>query len=144
METQSDQAKLDESVLAELLEAPKTILGYQMQPVTLGTIALLQQLKSPLIMGVDVKSVDNMILDCCIFVRIQTLPIKEATRLVFGDKDTLIEAAIEMASQIPPSQIADVVTSIVSLLKDATSTRVSVVDAPTKKASIEDVMKGNG
>lgn len=35
METQSDQAKLDESVLAELLEAPKTILGYQMQPVTL-------------------------------------------------------------------------------------------------------------
>lgn len=144
METQSDQAKLDESVLAELLEAPKTILGYQMQPVTLGTIALLQQLKSPLIMGVDVNSVDNMILDCCIFVRIQTLPIKEATRLVFGDKDTLIEAAIEMASQIPPSQIADVVTSIVSLLKDATSTRVSVVDAPTKKASIEDVMKGNG
>ena len=95
-------------------------------------------------MGVDVNSVDNMILDCCIFVRIQTLPIKEATRLVFGDKDTLIEAAIEMASQIPPSQIADVVTSIVSLLKDATSTRVSVVDAPTKKASIEDVMKGNG
>lgn len=145
METQSDQNKFDDSVIAELMDAPKTILGYELNPITLASVALLQQLKSPLIMGQEVSSIENLILDCCIFIRIQTLPLKAATKLVFGDKDALIEAALEMAATIPPLKINEVVESIVSLLKDATSTRVSATDKnATASSTLEDAIAGNG
>ncbi len=119
-----------------LLNTKKTIMGYELNPITLASIALLQQLKSPLIAGKPIDEVDNIVLDCCIFIKVQTLSIKEATKLVFGPKEALLEAALEMASTIPPNEIEGVISSIIELLRDSTSTRVSV-EAESKA----DVMK---
>lgn len=119
-----------------LLNAKKTIMGYELNPITLASIALLQQLKSPLIAGKPIDEVENIVLDCCIFIKIQTVSIKEATKLAFGPREVLLEAALDMAASIPPNQIESVISSIIELLKESTSTRVSV-----EADSDSDVMK---
>jgi hypothetical protein len=120
---------------AGLLKAPVTLAGYELKPITLASIALLQQLKSPLIAGKPIEDVENIVLDCCIFIKVQSLSVREATKLVFGPKEALLEAALDMASTIPPTQIEQVITSIVDLLRESTSTRVSV-----ESEDVKDVM----
>jgi hypothetical protein len=120
------QSILDDSVKPELLNAKNRILGYELNPITMAYVALLQQVKSPLIAGVPVDSIENILLDCCIFIRIQTLSVKEATKLAFGPREALIEAALELAKDIDAGNIEEVIVSIVNLLKDSTSTRVKV------------------
>ena len=109
------------------LLSPTTVLaGQKLRPITLASIALLQQIKSPLIAGKSIDDVDNIILDCCIFIKIQSVSAKEATKLVFGPKEALFESAMELAETIPPNEIEQVISSIIDLLRDSTSTRVSV------------------
>jgi hypothetical protein len=123
--SQDIQELLNLSTNAGLLKAPVIVAGHELRPITLASIALLQQLKSPLIAGKPIDDVDNIVLDCCIFIKVQSMSIREATKLVFGPKEALLEAALEMASAIPPTQIEEVISSIVNILKDSTSTRVS-------------------
>ena len=121
---------------AGLLNPPIIVAGQTLRPITLASIALLQQLKSPLIAGKAIDEVDNIILDCCIFIRVQSLSPKEATKLVFGPREALLESAMELAETIAPNQIESVVSSIIDLLRDSTSTRV-VVDNETPVDAIK-------
>lgn len=118
------QELLDDSVKAELLGAEKSIMGHKVNPITMAYVTLLQQVKSPLIAGVPIDSIENILLDCCIFIRIQTLSVKEATKLAFGPREDLIVASLELAKDITAENIEGVITEIVSMLKDSTSTRV--------------------
>ena len=141
------QEILNMTTNAGLLNPPTVLLGQTLRPITLASIALLQQLKSPLIAGKVIDQVDNIVLDCCIFIKVQSVSVKEATRLAFGPKEDLIESAMELAENIAPNEIETVISSIISLLKDATSTRVTVesnrpVDA-LKAASDPTEQQGN-
>jgi hypothetical protein len=118
------QEILDDSVKMELLQVDKYIVGHRVYPITMAYVALLQQVKSPLIAGVPIDSIENILLDCCIFIRIQTLTVKEATKLAFGSREDLIVASLELAKDITPENIESVMEQIVSMLKDSTSTRV--------------------
>lgn len=126
------QEILNMTTNAGLLNPPTVLLGHKLRPITLASIALLQQLKSPLISGTVIDQVENIILDCCIFIKVQSSSVKEATKLVFGPKEALYESALELADSIAPNEIETVVSSIIALLRDSTSTRVTVEpDAPT-------------
>lgn len=125
-----------------LLKNQITVAGHELRPITLASIALLQQLKSPLIAGKPIDDVENIVLDCCIFIKVQSLSVKDATKLVFGPKEAMLEAALDMAATIPPNQIEEVITSIVNLLRESTSTRVSVVSEDTK--DVMNIASGKG
>lgn len=120
------QDLLNTTTNAGFLNAPIVVAGQTLRPITLASIALLQQLKSPLIAGKPIDEVENIIMDCCIFIKVQSLSVKEATKLAFGPKEALLEAAMELAETIPPNQIESVISSIIELLRDSTSTRVVV------------------
>ena len=118
------QSILDETVKPDLLNAQKTVHGYKVHPITMAYVTLLQQVKSPLIAGVPLDQIDNILLDCCIFIRIQTLDVKAATKLAFGPRENLIEEALELAKDINAGDIESIITEIIDMLKDSTSTRV--------------------
>jgi len=120
------QEVLNLSANAGLLNRTTVVAGQILRPITLASIALLQQLKSPLIAGKPIDEVDNIILDCCIFIKVQSVSAKEATKLVFGPKEVLLESAMDLAETIAPNEIEQVISSIIDLLRDSTSTRVSV------------------
>ena len=134
------QQKLDNSVLKEILQHNPTIAGVKIRPITLASIALLKQLKSPLIEGTPFEEIENIILDCAIFLKVQSCDIKESTKLAFGDPSDLVAEALELADKIDPSKIKDVVASIVTLLQDATSTKTEVVADDTKEKDAESLM----
>lgn len=122
-----NQQQLEKSLLSGLLGAPKTIAGVELKPITLASIAILKQVDSPLIEGRAYDEIENIILDCCIFLKIQSSDVKTAQKLAFGDRNILISEALELAANIEPSSIKDVVGSIVELLQDSTSTKVNVI-----------------
>lgn len=134
-----NQQQLETSIISDLLGAPKMIAGIELKPVTLASIAILKQVDSPLIEGRAYDEIENIILDCCIFLKIQSSDIKTAQKLAFGDRNILISEALELAANIEPSSIKDVVQSIVELLQDSTSTKVNVV--PDEDSSAEDPAK---
>ena len=120
------QDVLNMSTNAGLLNPTTVLAGQSLRPITLASIALLQQLNSPIIAGKPIEEVDNIILDCCIFIKVQSVTAKEATKLVFGPKEALLEAAMDLAEAIAPHEIENVISSIIALLRDSTSTRVNV------------------
>ena len=141
------QEVLNMSANAGLLNRTTVVAGQSLRPITLASIALLQQLKSPLIAGKPIDEVDNIILDCCIFIKVQSVSAKEATKLVFGPKEVLLESAMDLAETIAPNEIEQVISSIIDLLRDSTSTRVTVesdntVDA-MKAAKASEESQGN-
>lgn len=122
-----NQTELDNSILKEILGVQPTIAGVELRPITLASIAILKQVGSPLIEGRAFDEIHNIILDCCIFLKIQSSDIKTATKLAFGDYDTLVAESLELAERIDPNKIKEVVQSIVDLLSDSTSTKVNVI-----------------
>jgi hypothetical protein len=132
------QKELDDSILSEILGVQPTIAGIQLRPITLASIALLKQVESPLIEGKPFEEIQNIILDCCIFLKIQSSDVKAATKLAFGDYDVLVSESLELAERIEPNKIKEVVQSIVDLLSDQTSTKVNVVPDDNSSNSSED------
>jgi hypothetical protein len=118
------QKMLDGAVTGELLGTRPTIMGREIRPVTLASIALLKQAKSPLIEGVAIKDIQNVLLECCVFMFLQTSSLAEATSYVFGPYNELVLKALEFADTIPPEDVGGAVNQIIVAIRDATSTQV--------------------
>lgn len=129
------QSVLDNSVHEELLEVAPVVFGMELRPVTLASIALLKQIKSPLIEGVPFAEIENIVIDACMFLKLQSCTLKEAQKLAFGNREELMGSALELAESIDPSDLDNVLNSVVSMLTKSTSTKVSVVN----KDSSDDV-----
>jgi hypothetical protein len=118
------QRLMDVSVSGEALGTKTTLLGREIRPITLASITLLKQVRSPLVEGVKVDEIENVLLECCIFMVLQTGTIKEATKLAFGSRDELVEAALTFADSIEPDKVQSAVEVILGTLKESTSTKV--------------------
>jgi hypothetical protein len=137
---------IDKSVHQELLGINPKIAGFEVRPITLASVALLKQVGSPLIEGKQFSEIENVVMECCIFLKMQSSSLKEATRLAYGEPQDLALAALELAENIDPSQIEEVISSIVKLLTDSTSTKVSV-KSKSGSSDVEEVAdedSGNG
>lgn len=120
------QALMDAAGEDSMLGKKQRVLGRDLRSITLADIAILNQAHSPLIDGSQISEVPNITLDSCIFIYLLSVPIKEATNLVFGDPDILRDKALEMASEVHPSEVTNLTTTCINLLKEATSTQVKV------------------
>lgn len=124
---------MEVELAGELLETGPSILGEELRPITLASIALLMQVDSDLIKGVPIEECRNVLLDCCRFIRLQTLPLKEAARLV-RDMDRLDMEALEFADRIPANQTQEVIKAVVTCLRATTENRVEPVDEKAKSS----------
>lgn len=137
-----EQSELMNVATAEsLLGGKSEVLGIQLRPVTLASIAMLTQIGSDLIAGKTMDECENIIMDCCHFIRIQTLPLKEAAALC-RDLDALDDASLEFADKIPPKDIKNVVAAITRILQEATETQVEPQDEKGREMHSE--MMGSG
>jgi len=131
------QSVIDKSIQEELLGVAPKIAGLELRPLTLASIALLKQVGSSLIEGKPFSEIDNIVMECCIFLKIQSVSLKEATSLAYGDSEDLAFAALELADRINPSEIENVINSIVKLLTDQTSTKVSAKNSSSSDSNSE-------
>jgi len=113
----------DSTVNAEVLGKGHTVAGLTLRPVTLETIVLLKQVNSPLILGEEISQVENIFLDCCIFIVLQTVDSMEARKLAW-DEEALRNKALDLSATIPAGEFETLTQGINSILGDATTTAV--------------------
>jgi len=134
------QGIMDDSVVPEIVGHKPELLGRKLRPVTLASIALLKQIKSDLIAGVNIETSENIIIDSCVFVLLHSMPLEEAAELAFGPPAKLKLAALHLADEIKATNISELTTTIVEMLRDATSTQVKALP---KKGELPDNPLGN-
>lgn len=117
------QSLHDLSIAAEVVGRKHEVLGKTLRPVTLETIILLKQINSPLILGLDIEKIENVFLDSCKFVVLQS-STKEEARSLAWDEDKLHNVALDFASEVPAREFSQLTNSINAILMDATSTSV--------------------
>ena len=138
IKSEEAQRVLDKAVNDQLLGRADIVLGVKLRPITLATITLLKEVDSQLIEGKDIELIDNILYECCIFMLIQSIPIEEATELVYGDKSQLVMATMKLADTIAPNEISSLSAKIISMLVDATSTQVTPIPNSTSNSLLED------
>tara|TARA_R110002153_G_scaffold84197_2_gene211030 strand:+ start:18371 stop:18841 length:471 start_codon:yes stop_codon:yes gene_type:complete len=122
------QEIMDDSVNREVCNAPTIMVGMNLRPVTLASIALLKETGSSLVNGEVLDGNDNIVLDCCMFILIQSGTIEDASRLVFGaDSLELKMASMALAEKVNPAEVADLTTNIIGMLNDSMSTQVKPI-----------------
>jgi hypothetical protein len=126
----AEQELLDEKTEENTTPVTDDLLGrdvdvgpFKMKPITLATISLLKEINSPLIMGVQLDDVPNIVQNVLELILIQKLPLKDAAELV-QDRTTFRLRCLEMGDGIQPDQIEDLVTQCTQALADATSGQV--------------------
>lgn len=117
--------KLDDtpSMISEMLGDGPTILGREVRPVTLASIALLERIGSPLIAGQNIEHTPEITLECMKFLLLQTGELEDARQYSL-DLAKLDIAALDLADSINPAEAEDVLNQVVSLLQDSMSTQV--------------------
>jgi hypothetical protein len=131
------QELMDSSVHSSLLGVGALVGGRRLRPITMATITHLKELNSPLINGIALDEIQNILLECCIFVCIQSVPLEEATDLVYGDRKALVKAALAFADNVPAHETKSVIDATVGSLKDAVSTQVKAKSKSSDTPSAE-------
>ena len=103
------------------------VLGIKLKPVTLASLAIMQDAGCQIISGIDVEEMDNLMLEILLFVYIHTEEHKVLTNIICSEKNpkaALKEASLNLGVDINPKQIPSLVEQIVKILTDATGTKV--------------------
>ncbi len=135
------QKELDQSVISEMLGVKDVVAGVQMRPLTLASIALLSQVKSPLIEGVVVDEIENILLEICIFITLQSCEVEEATELAFGDRSKLVAQAMKIADGIKANEVEEISSRVIQIIGESTDTQVEPI--PDSNTSPEKPGEGN-
>tara|TARA_R100000963_G_C4637309_1_gene101216 strand:- start:653 stop:1174 length:522 start_codon:yes stop_codon:yes gene_type:complete len=135
------QKDLDQSVIVDMLGVKDEVLGIELRPLTLASIALLSQVKSPLIDGVLVEDMDNILLEICIVITLQSCDIDKATELAFGDRSKLIAEAMKIADGVKANEVELITEKVIDIIGDSTSTQVEPLS--DKSTAPEKPVEGN-
>jgi len=128
---------LDDELTKKAAEAEKSmidshagggveLLGMHMRPVTLGSLVMLMQVGSELIRGVPISQCRNILMDCCVFIRLHTLSFKQAVKLT-RNKAALEDAALELAEKLSPADVGAIIDAVTLMIKKATETQVEPI-----------------
>jgi hypothetical protein len=123
--------RAEEAVTHDFLGGTLDVGGIKLRPFTLATAAMLKEVNSPLIAGVPISEVPNIIIEVMKLIVIQSCPLEEAIELV-KSPDKLLTKAYMLADQIPTYRTREVVESVMDELRKSTETQV-VPSSPNKK-----------
>ncbi|MAS81999.1 MAG: hypothetical protein CMF45_04860 [Legionellales bacterium] len=108
-------------------EFVNSMLGIELKPVTLATLAMMQEAGCELISGQNIENVENLMMEVLLFVYIHTeKPDTVARLLTSGDnpKQILRRNALNTGMGISPKQIPELVEQIITILGESTGTKV--------------------
>lgn len=131
MSIATSQEKLDASILDVVFAKPRKIAGREVRNPTLASVGLLKAAKSELIQGKQINEIQNMVIECCIFVVLHTVPLPEAVALANGPREVLELKAYELAESINMHEVGSFSDEVMAMLHDAMSTKA--VPVPDKK-----------
>ncbi len=103
------------------------LLGVELNPVTLASLAMMQEAGCELISGKDINEMENIMLEILLFVYIHTEEVEKVADIIASSKDhkkALKMRALSMGYEITPKQIPALVEQIVNILTEATGTKV--------------------
>ena len=106
------------------------LLGVELKPVTLASLAMMQEAGCELISGKEVDEMSNVMLEILLFVYIHTEDIEKISEIISESKDhkkALKMRALTMGHEIKPNQIPALVEQIVNILSEATGTKVEPI-----------------
>jgi hypothetical protein len=116
-----------------------TIAGRRLRPIKLSTLTLLQESGNEIISGKMVKDCQNIVMDTCRFIVLQSVPLRRAVELV-KDKEELKWLAMEVADDISPSDVPKIVDEVIRLVNEAQEGRVEpIIDNSGKKETSEEI-----
>lgn len=135
-----DITEINEAEIQKTIESDKTIrkylsgeeftdniLGLDIKPVTLASLAFMQEAGSRLTSVHDVEEVENLVLEILIFLYVHTEEHDVLSGIICKSDDPkgdLRKKAFDMGVDIVPNQIQKILDQIVEMLADATSTKV--------------------
>lgn len=108
-------------------EFTDNILGFDIKPVTLASLAFMQEAGSKLTSVTDIDEIENLVLEILIFLYIHTEDHKVLSGIICkseNPKAELRQKSFDMGVDIAPNQIQKILDQIVEMLADATSTKV--------------------
>ena len=103
------------------------LLGVELKPVTLASLAMMQEAGCELISGKEIDEMNNVMLEILLFVYIHTEDIEKISEIISESADhqkALKMRALSMGHEITPKQIPALVEQIVNILTEATGTKV--------------------
>jgi len=133
-------SKSAEEVSSSLMGGKVVVAGRELKRVTLASLAVLQRIKSPLIMGVPLKEIeDEMLTEALVFIYIHSVDIKKLASMVASSpnpRQLILARAIEFADDIEPNEIQGIVQRILELITRATATKVQPI--PSDDEAMDD------
>lgn len=133
------QAIMDQSVSDEVAGIKPVALGYELRPITLESIILLKQIDCPLILGVPMDDIENIFLDCCKFIVLHRED-KPTARNLAWDEDSLLESALDFASEVKADKITELTDSVFALIRSSMDTRVEATPKKDDKPDPADLL----
>jgi len=108
-------------------EFVNNLLGVKLKPVTLASLAMMQEAGCELISGKEMNEMGNIMLEILLFVYIHTEEPEKIAEIISNSEDhkkALKMRALTMGHEITPKQIPDLMDQIVEILSEATGTKV--------------------
>ena len=106
------------------------VLGIQLRPVTLSSLAMMQEAGCQIISGLQADEMDNLMLEILLFVYIHSADQDEITKTIcsrHNPREAMKIAALNIGLDISPKQIPALVEEILQILTDATETKVDPI-----------------
>lgn len=127
LEAISSEDRIMEAVQDDLLGVKPNILGRKLRPVKLASIALLQKTKNEIVSGKAIEECQNLLLDSCKFVLLQSVSLREAIKLAETPEE-LEMRAYELADEIAPSDMPEFQKMVINLIENSQDTRVEPIE----------------
>ena len=131
-------SRIEQAGSASLLDENRKIIvgGWEIRPVSLGSIEMLHLLNSKLISGVRVSNVADLLGDCLEFIMLHVVSEDDAVDHCFLTPIERQKAVMKWGMKVKVQDIEGLVKSTIGVIADATSTQV--------KGTPPDHMKGSG
>ena len=121
------------------------LLGVKLKPVTLASLAMMQEAGCELISGKEMDEMSNIMLEVLLFVYIHTEDPEKIAEIISNSEDhqkALKMRALTMGHKITPKQIPELVEQIVEILSEATGTKVDPLPDEDDKGEKKTKTKG--
>lgn len=120
---ESSEESIMANVQSDMLGHMPTIFGKKLRPIKLASIALLQKTKNEIVSGKAIEDCENLLLDSCKVVLLQSVSLREAIKLADNPNELELQA-YELADQIAPSEMPKFQQLVMDLLESSQETRV--------------------
>ncbi len=119
-------ARIEQAGSASLLDENRKIVvgGWEIRPVSLGSIEMLHLLESKLISGVRVNNVADLLGDCLEFIMLHVISEDDAVEHCFLSKVERQKAVMKWGLKVKVQDIEGLVKSTIGVIASATSTQV--------------------